>query len=125
MSDTVHSTPSSPAERIAYQRALAANARRITDPRLRAEVEALAAGTMSPAEFVRFVDHSPTAWRGLRRTLSTYLALTDEQRTDLVEQYRRRTAAIQAELDQPPPAARPAGPPDEDEPWDSQQSWLE
>jgi hypothetical protein len=116
------------AHRVAQRRALADNARRITDPRLRAEVEALASGKATPADFVRFVDNSPQAWRGLHRTMAAYLALTDHQRTDLVELYHQQVAAIQAELDQPAPSPalhRRIQPPDVDESWEAQQSWLE
>jgi hypothetical protein len=112
------------ADRVAQRRALADNARRITDPRLRAEVEALASGRATPAEFVRFVDTSPEAWRGLYRTMAAYLALSDHERAELVERYHEQVAAVQAELDQPAPRHRIA-PPDVDESWEARQSWLE
>jgi hypothetical protein len=107
------------AEHIVHHRALADSALRIADPRLRAEVEALATGTTTPAEFMRFVDTAPQAWRGLHRTVTTYLALTDDQRAELVDRYQRQVAAVQAELD------RPSGPPEPDETWEAQESWLE
>jgi hypothetical protein len=74
-----HAERTADAERIAHVRALADNARRIADPQLRADVEALATGASTPAEFVRFIDTSPHAWRGLNRTVTAYLALTDHQ----------------------------------------------
>lgn len=129
MAEITAETVAAQAERVAQQRALADTARRIADPRLRAEVEALAAGTTSTAEFVRFVDTSPQAWRGLHRTVSTYLALTDDQRIELVDRYRQQTASIQAELGQSVPAStsghQDAPETRADESWETRQSWLE
>jgi hypothetical protein len=124
----VHADRTADAERIAYHRALTDNARRITDPQLRAEVEALATGASTPAEFVQFIDTSPRAWRGLHRTVTAYLALTDHQRAELIDQHHEQIATIQAEQDRPasPPTARDQIEPQEtDESWEAQQTWLE
>jgi hypothetical protein len=124
---TVHTERTADAERIVHHRALADNARRITDPQLRAEVEALAAGASSAAEFVQFIDTSPHAWRGLNRTVTAYLALTDHQRAELIDQYHEQIATIQAEQDRPVPPQTPSRiePQEADESWEAQQSWLE
>jgi hypothetical protein len=123
-----HTERTADAERIAHHRALADNARHITDPQLRAEVEALATGASTPAEFVQFIDTSPHAWRGLNRTVTAYLGMTDHQRAELVDQYHEQIATIQAEKDRPVPPPTASGriePQETDESWEAQQSWLE
>lgn len=114
-------------EQIMQRRSLGRCAARITDPQLRTQVADLAAGRVTPTEFMRFVDTSPQAQQALRRSVTAYLGLSQTQRHELLSRYDQQLAAIQAELEPPagPPVRRPARNPIEEDTWEDRQSWLE
>ena len=115
------------AEQIMQRRSLERCAARISDPRLRAQVANLAAGRVTPAEFMRFVDASPQAQQALRRSVTTYLGLSQTQRHELLNRYDQQLAAIQEELQPPaqPPVSRQGKGSIEEDTWEDRQSWLE
>lgn len=106
------------AEQLLQRQSLRELSAAVTDPILRAQAAQLADGRMSAAEFVRHMEQSPTAMRGLDRFVKHVVTLTPRQWDAIRAGRERHIDRITAELLAPPDHPAPA---EEDEP----QSWLE
>jgi hypothetical protein len=121
------------AEQVFERRSLREFSDTVTDPALRAQAQQLAAGRMSAAEFVRHMERSATAMRGVDRFVKQVVALSPQE-LEAIRAARERDiehTATELAMQRTTPIVGPRGSRrirriEEDEnTWDEPQSWLE
>lgn len=119
------------AERTIRQRSLDKLSASVADPNLRTMAREFATGRMRADEFVRRMERSAPAMRGLDRCIKHYLTLTPAELAAAKAQHEQNIDTVAAELAEldhglprPIPAPRVRRPVVEEDSWES-QSWLE
>lgn len=119
------------AERTLRQRSLDRLSASVTDPQLRSMARECASGRMRADEFVRRMEQSAPAMRGLDRVIKHYMTLSPEELAAAKAQHERNIDQVAAELaavDQaarrPTPAPQVRRQVAEEDSWES-KSWLE
>jgi hypothetical protein len=119
------------AERTLRQRSLDKLSASVADPSLKAMAREFASGRMRADEFVRRMQGSAAAVRGLDRCINHYMTLTPEELAAAKAQHEQDIDKIAAELAEanraavrPAPAPRLRRPVAEEDSWEN-NSWLE
>jgi hypothetical protein len=119
------------AERTLRQRSLDKLSAAVADPHLRAMARDYASGRMRADEFVRRMEYSAPALRGLDRCVKHYMTLTPEELAAAKAQHQQNIDKVAAELAEVDQAARLSAsaprvrrPVVEEDSWEN-QSWLE
>lgn len=119
------------AERTIRQRSLDKLSANVTDPQLRSMAREFASGRMRADEFVRRMEQSAPAMRGLDRVVKHYATLSPEELAAAKAQHERNIDQVVTELTDADHAARhptPAAPVRrrvaEEDSWEN-RSWLE
>lgn len=121
------------AEQALERRSLVKFSDTVTDPVLRAQAQQLADGRMSAAEFVRHMERSATAMRGVDRFVKHVVALSPDE-LDAIRAARERDIEHMATELATQPTTRAVGPrgharvrrtEEVEDTCDEPQSWLE
>lgn len=119
------------AERTLRQRSLDKLSASVTDPQLRSMAREFASGRMRADEFVRRMEQSAPAMRGLDRVMKHYMTLSPDDLAAAKAQHQRNINDVAAELTEadqaahrPTPAPRPRRQVVEEDSWEN-KSWLE
>lgn len=118
------------AERTLRQRSLDKLSASVTDPQLRSMAREFASGRMRADEFVRQMEKSAPAMRGLDRVVKHYMTLSPEELAAAKAQHERNIDQLAVELTELDQAARRPTPVKtrrqvaEEDSWEN-NSWLE
>jgi hypothetical protein len=114
------------AERTLRQRSLDKLSASVADPQLRSMAREFASGRMRADEFVRRMEQSAPAMRGLDRVIKHYMTLSPEELAVGKTQYERTIdqVAVDQAASRPAPAPRVRRQVVEEDSWES-KSWLE
>jgi hypothetical protein len=116
------------------QRTLRSSSEAIADPALRTQAQQFADGRMSAGEFVRYMDRSASAMRGLNRFVDGVTRLTPDELDGIGVAYARQVDQVASELAERDAegsvsrrcaANRRDQPEEDEESWGEPESWLE